>query len=163
MDIWQFNSLIVRPTLQALDLHSLAAERLILGTAAHESDNLRFIKQIGGGPALSFFQIEPVTADDVINRWLRAPGRGRIKLLFEKVCEFEIAHHDIEARLVCDMRFACAVARLVYYRVPEPLPMADDISGLASYWKRHYNTALGKGRVEDWINHYRRHVEPVFT
>lgn len=163
MDIRQFNSLIVRPTLHALDLHSLAAERLMLGTAAHESDGLRYIKQIGGGPALSFFQIEPATARDVIHRWLRAPGRGRIKLLFEKVCEFEIAHHDIEARLVCDMRFACAVARLVYYRVPEPLPMADDIPGLASYWGRYYQTRNDPKKIAAWINHYRRHVEPVFA
>ena len=55
MDVRQFAHAIVRPTLYALDLHSPAAERLMLGTAAHESDGLRYIRQLGGGPALSFF------------------------------------------------------------------------------------------------------------
>ena len=158
MDIRQFNTLILRPTLRALDLHSFAAEKLMLGTAVHESDGLRYIKQ-RRGPALSFFQIEPATARDVLERWLCLPRHDEIRALFR--FHFE-THHDIEERLLYDLRFACAVARLVYYRVPEPLP-PPTLAALATYWKSHYNTSAGKGRVEDWIANYRRHVEPVFN
>ena len=162
MDIRQVAHLILRPTLHILDLHSLSAERLMLGTGAHESGGFRYLKQLGGGPALSPWGIEPATARDVIERWMQAPARGRLWALFRTAFEFE-PHHSIEARLLCDLRFACAVARLIYYRVPEPLPSADDLEGLASYWKRHYNTALGRGRERDWLSNYRRHVAPAFN
>lgn len=161
MDIRQFAAWIVRPTLHALDMHGLAAERLMLGTAAHESDGLRFIRQVGGGPALSFFQIEPATARDVINRWMQAPARGRLWALFQTAFEFE-AHHSIEARLLCDLRFACAVARLRYYMAPAPLPGADDLDGLAWYWGRHYQTGSDPRKLMAWKANYRRHVEPAF-
>ena len=51
---------VIRPALRALDLWSPAAEDLVLGTAAQES-GLAYLRQIGGGPALGLWQIEPAT------------------------------------------------------------------------------------------------------
>ena len=40
----------LRPTLKAIDLYSPEAEKLLMGTAAQES-NFRNVSQAGGGPA----------------------------------------------------------------------------------------------------------------
>ena len=64
----QFRELIIRPALEAIGLWSQTAENLVLGTAIHESGNFKYIKQVGGGTALSFYQIEPVTADDIYGK-----------------------------------------------------------------------------------------------
>ena len=48
------------------------------------------------------------------------------------------------------------MARIHYLRVPEALPAADDVVGLAAYWKRYYNTELGAGTVEKFVESYQR-------
>lgn len=40
------------------------------------------------------------------------------------------------------------MCRLLYRRIKEPLPHERDVLGMARYWKRYYNTSLGKGSVE---------------
>lgn len=57
-----------------------------------------------------------------------------------------------------NLRFATAMARIHYWRVPEPLPDADDIDGLARYWKQHYNAPLGHGTAEQFAENYRTHA-----
>jgi hypothetical protein len=44
------------------------AIELLMGTWAVESNGGHFLKQIGGGPALSAWQIEKPTYVDIINR-----------------------------------------------------------------------------------------------
>ena len=51
-------------------MYSPVAENLIMGTAAQES-GFTYIKQLGGGPALGMFQVEPATAEDILFRYLK--------------------------------------------------------------------------------------------
>ena len=51
LDPGQLLALVIRPTLKYLEWDGRAAEQLVLGTAITES-RLRYIKQLGGGPAL---------------------------------------------------------------------------------------------------------------
>jgi hypothetical protein len=60
----------------------------------------------------------------------------------------ERPRHD---QLAWNLGYATAIARLVYYRRPEPLPHADDLAGLARYWKVHFNSHLGAGAPEDFL------------
>ena len=72
LNITDFRDLIIKPTLDELAkaeprIRSDAAVALLLGTALCESE-LTFLRQRakgGFGPALSFFQIEPATHNDV--------------------------------------------------------------------------------------------------
>ena len=156
MDLGQFREFVVRPTLKALDLWSDRAEALLVATAAHESAGLRYIKQVRG-PALSFYQIEPPTARDIWDRWL--PKQSiTLRTNAQVVAEFRPGDY-LENRLLADMRFATVTARLIYWRVPEALPKANDVPGMASYWKRFWNTSLGAGTPEQFIANHGRFIK----
>lgn len=141
----QLRELIISPTLHDMGMWSESAENLLMGTAAQESHLGHYIKQVGKGPALGIYQCEPVTHDDVV-KWGRAKG----------LLEFESCS---PGRLVYDLKYATMIARLHYYRVPKALPSADDIEGIAEYWKRYYNSSLGKGKPEEFVRNYAKYVE----
>jgi hypothetical protein len=148
IDVDDLRELVIRPTLDHLRMHSEAAENLLVGTALHESD-LTFLEQNGGGPARGIYQIEPDTLDDLHENYLSYRPDLMTKL--------ETIRGSGTTRLMSitgNLFYATAVARLIYYRKRPPLPRGDDITGLAHYWKRWYNTPSGKGRVEDWIQSY---------
>ena len=139
IDPGQFLRHIIRPTLTSMGMHSEPAERLLLCTALVES-NLEWLRQHGGGPALGVYQIEPATARDVFYRYL-----GPREALKAKIEPF-MTLQPVNEQLVTNLAFATAMARVRYWMMPEALPGADDGEGLAAYWKRHYNTALGAGQ-----------------
>lgn len=153
-----FRELVVRPTLEMLGLHSAAAESLLLGTAAHES-KLSYLCQLGGGPALGVYQIEPATHSDVWRNFLRyrAGMAAQVwRIASRRVMEgMDRDIHPPHDELVTNLAYATAIARLVYYRARPPLPNADDLRGLGNYWKAHYNTASGKGTPEQWVAAYK--------
>ena len=39
-------------------------------------------------------------------------------------------------------------------RVPEPLPAADDIPGLAAYWKEYYDTPRERGTAGEFVDKF---------
>lgn len=147
--VTHFRQLIVRPAIRHLGLWSAAAENLLIGTALVES-GLKHLRQLGGGPALGLYQIEPATHADVWDHFLdyRDDLADRVEaLLAEEPAE--------EAQLVTNLAYATAIARLIYWRVPEPLPAAEEIEALGVYWKTHFNTALGKGDPAEFAQRYR--------
>jgi hypothetical protein len=157
MDIGQFREHIVRPTLEAITLWAPAAEELLIATAVHESAGLKYIRQVGGGPALSFYQIEPETAEDLIKRYIFG-DKSAFGRTLRIVSQFEPGHM-LRPRLLGDMTFATVIARLKYWSIPQPLPKAGDVPAMALYWKRWYNTPLGKGREQEFIANYERFVK----
>lgn len=143
---------ILAPTLQALGMDSPAARALILGTIAQESAFGTHVRQIGGGPALGICQMEPATFRDILGNWLAY--RRHIQERMRKIWP---ALPGPEA-LVEDHRLAVAMCRLHYARVSEPLPAADDIEGLARYWKQYYNTPRGAGTVEEFVENFHHYL-----
>lgn len=141
----QFQSLIER-TLQDFDpaLLSPQAVNLLLGTAAQESAFGTYIQQLGSGPALGIFQMEPATF-----AWLKKKFRWKYRELFFR--KFE--------ELEWDLRLAIIMARLRYRVDKEPLPSAIDIGDMAAYWKRVYNTFKGKGTMAEFVENYEKYVK----
>jgi hypothetical protein len=137
-------------------LWSPAAENLVVGTALHESSGLRHLDQVTGpddatlGPAIGLFQIEPATHAD-----LQANFLAYRPALADRLARLLAAEPEREAQLATNLCYATAVCRLIYLRAPEPLPKADDVEGLARYWKRFYNTRRGRGAEAQFILHYR--------
>lgn len=150
----QFRELIVRPTLLHINMHSEAAENLLIGTALVET-NTEEIRQLGPGPALSFYQIEPATHDDIWENYLSHRPERAYKV--RDLISHRFANAEIPAsELIGNLPYATAIARVKYWRVPEPLPKADDVEGLAAYWKQHYNTEHGAGNPAKFVKRYKR-------
>ena len=57
----------------------------------------------------------------------------------------------MDENLATNLVYGAAVSRLCYYRKPDALPEDRDIEGQAAFWKRHYNTPLGKSTVTKYI------------
>lgn len=151
LDVDQFRKMVVRPTLMHLGLFSPTAENLLIGTALQES-RLKYLKQLGGGPAIGLFQIEPKTHDDLWNSYLRYHPALR-----EKVKSLMVPGLDPLIQLATNLTYATAIARLLYFRKQEPLPAnPNDVESMALYWKKHYNTPLGAGTVQEFVDNYSR-------
>ena len=136
---------IIRPTLEGLEADSPEAEALLLGTALAES-GLRALRQ-DGGPALGLWQMEPGTHQDIWNSFLMY--RAELTRRLQSTCRMDAPFYP--EQLVYNLRYACAMARVHYMRVAEALPEADDVEGQARYWKQHYNTPLGAGTIEHFM------------
>ena len=87
--------------------------------------------------------MEPETFD-----WLRETYRVKWPELSDR--------HAIE--LVWDLRLAIIMCRLRYLPDSKPIPAADDLPGLARYYKRIYNTHLGAATPEQFVDNYKRYV-----
>lgn len=140
---------VIRPALKKLGLWSESAENLLLGTAAQESQMGRYLRQIGGGPAIGIYQCEPATHQDVWDNYLIYKGP-----LLGAVTKLTVLHMPRMEQLAWNLMYATAIARIHYLRIKEPLPKADDIVSLGCYWKNWYNTHLGKGTVEEYVKSY---------
>jgi hypothetical protein len=152
MDATVFLTTIVRPTLIAVGAASDAAEMLLMGTAAQES-NLVYTKQIGG-PALGYFQMEPATYDDCWTNYLHFRPDLAARVRAVRTAPGTASADD----LVTDHVYAAAMARVRYMRVAAPIPADPRL--IAAYWKQHYNTPLGAGTVEDFIGNWNRYLTP---
>ena len=64
----------IRPALKALGKDDRAHEELLLGSALQESEGLATRVQGRGGPALSYFQMEPFTHDDIWKTSSKVPS-----------------------------------------------------------------------------------------
>lgn len=132
--------------------YSLHAENLVLGTGAQESAYGKYTKQIGGGPALGKFQMEPETHNDIWKNFLKYKPR-LAKLILEISGLNEPDFKDLET----NDTYACAMCRVHYFRVKEPIPTT--LNGYAYYWKQYYNTPKGKGTISEFINNYLKYVK----
>ncbi len=165
LDPHQLVAEIIEPVLHRMDMHSPAAVNLMLGTALQES-RLTWLRQLGGGPALGLYQIEPATAKDIVTRYAgqRPHIRARIGAALHGLLPPDVAWDEnwtdddnaaLEFRLVSDLAFQTAIARVRFWMVPAPLPDAGDIEGLADYWKQNFNTPAGHGTIGQFILNYR--------
>ena len=142
---------IIKTATELIYMGSPAVEDLLLGTAATESHLGKYDKQIGGGPALGIYQMEPATLNDIYDNYLAHRPWWADQL--SKVVGCDKPHLD---KLQYDPIYSTIMARLHYRRVKFPLPGHGDIIGYAQYWKDHYNTRHGKGTVQKFINDYKR-------
>lgn len=136
-------------------LDSTAARKLVFGTIAHES-RFKYRRQLKGGPARSLAQVEPATLEWMSNGLL-VNGPDAVKGLMLDLCEEtplleQIERNDALAVFWCRWR---------YWLVTEALPKPHDTPGLGAYWKRYYNTPLGRGTTHQWLDDYYNFCAPI--
>ena len=139
----QFRTHIIRPTLKHLGVYHGATEDLLFCTVSHESLGGRLLKQVSGS-ALGAYQIEPRTHNDLWDNYLKYKPRlsAKVKLLCVK-CDAE--------ETIYNMRYATAIAYLVYERAKSPIPKTSNLYVLGAFYKRYYNTYLGSATVKQFI------------
>ena len=113
MKATQLREQVIAPALAKIELCTPAAVKLLLGTACVESQCGEYIKQMGTGPALGIFQIEPATYHDLQCNFLEYRPELKAKLM-ALYCEGMSA----EENLTCNLMFQAAVCSLIYYRAP---------------------------------------------
>ena len=125
------------------------AIELVYNTGLVES-KYEYIKQIGTGPAKSFWQVEPETAVDNCKNFIAIRPE-----LVERVADIlnidpiNIVEPDPvfwDWMLHSNNAAGILHCRIKYWRVQESIPPGVD--GLAYYWKKYYNTAEGAGTEE---------------
>ena len=148
LHVQQFAEWVIVPALDAIGLNSQAAQELLLGTALQES-NLYYLKQLGMGPAMGLFQMEPATHDDIWTHYLiyKPKLAGKVHTISAQQTPEELAGN---------LWYAAAMCRIHYLRVKAPLPEAGDIDAQAAYWKKHYNTTLGAGTEDEYLASWER-------
>jgi len=138
---------IVDPRLHALDMWSPTARQLIMGTMAKES-LLKYVRQIGGGPALGYGQMEPTTYHSLWDNWLVA--RPNIGAIIMGGANFQRPSHE---ELVRNPYLAVDMCRIKYRSRPG-WPDEGDVVSLGEYWKLQYNTYKGAGTVEEFVESF---------
>lgn len=149
---------VIQPVLDEMGKPSQAAAELLLGTAVQESLNFQYRRQMNGGPARGYYQMEPNTHDDIWQNYLRY--RSPLAKLIEA---FLNDQEDKLFALENNDRYATAMARIHYMRVPDPLPKVGDIEAQARYWKKFYNTPLGAGQPHEFIEKWNLYVKPEYA
>ncbi|MCJ9430169.1 hypothetical protein [Kordiimonas marina] len=145
-------------TLKDMGMWSAEAEKLLMMTAAHESGGLKYDVQMGGGPARSYYQIEPNTLQDLYDNYLAY--RPELQAKLDKY--MPPGNPPLDEALL-DVTYATAAARLIYYRKPASIPAVDDEDGLANYWKQYWNTAQGAGTVEQFLDDWERYKPAAYA
>lgn len=153
------------PALEALSAYreamdSPAAQQLVLTAAVAEGGpHFPAVRQIGG-PALGAFQMEPATHDDLWGNYLlHRPA------LAHAARDWAWARTGVPdaTEMAWNARYAAAMARLQFWRRPEPLPPGGDPAAMAAYYKRFYNTAAGAADSEHVAALFAAHVWPLFA
>lgn len=145
---------LISETLSEVGLHSESAVELLMLTAAVESNLGDYIDQ-SPGVAVGIFQMEPITHDDLYATWIKYRPNGFQAIVYAFIDKY--VGIDKGAYVMRhNLKYAILMARLKYLRVSEPLP-PNDVQLLAEYYKKYYNTPLGKGTVKKAIEKYKRY------
>ena len=120
------------------------ASNLVFETGMAES-GYRALEGYGSGnPAVSFWQIEPATIRDMWENYI-----SYRKPLIEATYKLGLIEEKKEFSIFSNIALASAFCRIHYRRMPGAIPKA--MPGRAAYWKKHYNTRLGKGTVDHYV------------
>ncbi|OUJ03866.1 hypothetical protein HK15_08860 [Acetobacter orientalis] len=148
-DLW------VKPALAPLPagLNTLSAQQGVLGIGLKES-GYTYLRQLGAGPALGFWQMEPATHDDLWANFIRY--RPELQAALSRLLN---GATPTAQALVTNPLYAAAMCRVHLLRQPDPLPAANDATAWAAYWKQHYNTAAGAGVAAQAVPLFRAAME----
>lgn len=145
---------IVRPVISQMGYWTAGAEELLMMISAHESQGFMKRRQDGGGPAKGLCQMEPVAFNDLLLRYFPLRPEIRAAVLGVLPPGTLMSFGLLEA----DDRFAFAMARVHFLKVPEPIPPCGDMETIAAYAKKFWNSMAGKATPEKYLSDYQRYV-----
>lgn len=156
MNLEDIRDYVVRPALMEIALFQPMRVQQIIGTGLTES-GFMYLDQTtpGPGPAYGFWQMERATHDDLWQSYINfQPSAIRDAMLAMSGSKYT----PPVTTLHWNLKYAAAMCALAYRRAPGKHPAAGDFVGMAEYWKRYYNTPLGKGTIEKAIPFFKQAV-----
>ena len=130
---------------------------LVLATGIVES-RYKYLRQLGDGPARSFFQVEPASAIDNLVHYLKHRPKLMKKCAEASVVDVKYwqTYDEKVWADILEKNIAAGIVhcRLKYWRVPKRMP--NTTQGQAEYWKKYYNTEQGKGHVAHFVDAVRK-------
>ena len=148
----EFRQLVIRDTLKSLGEWAPAHENLLLGTAAQESSLGLSLKC---GRLLGIYHISPNTHRVVWDKYLlhHPELASRVRGLAGQHSFIRDPHGE----LISNLKYATAIAWLIYRRAEQALPADDDVPGLARYWHRHFRSKASAS-IAEFITSYQRYI-----
>ena len=137
---------IVKETLDKLDMNSVDALELIMRTGKAETGYRALMGYGKGNPALGFWQVEPATMFDTWENYVMY--RPKIR---DVLWQLGLNDGDMKFSLLTNIALQAAFCRLKYRRDSNPIPPASNMVAQAEYWKRVYNSELGRGTIEHFL------------
>lgn len=127
---------------------------LLLETCAVESLRGLLVKQ-KRGPARGIFQMEPLTEKDTLT-WLKSYFPD----LYKEVMIFYDKSKSAEWNRTYNVPYTAAMSTVYYWRCcgDELAEAIGSRESRAVIWKTYYNTHLGKGTVEKYIEKSEKHL-----
>ena len=135
---------IIAPALSAIGSHSDDRLDMVFVTGATET-LYNYNRQINGN-ALSWFQIERKTHDDIY----RFLGQSRKQHILDGLISLTEGRMNF-GQLEINPWYAAAICAVRYMYDPQPLPKAGARMRQAEYYKRVYNTSKGKGSINEFL------------
>ncbi len=137
---------VINWTLVEIDMYSPESAQLIFRTGMAESGYRALMGATKGNPALGFWQVEPATINDCWDNFVSFR-----QSLMQKMLHLGFHPDDRESSFLSSLALQVAFCRIKYWRCPKKLPKLDDLEGQAKYWKKIYNSELGKGTIEHFM------------
>jgi hypothetical protein len=143
-----------------LDLLSPFHVNLQLGTTAIESNFGQYRRQIGfenkKGGGYGINQIELATYHDLVNGFIK--NKPDLK---EKIHYWYDDSLGDEENLIINDNYNIVICRIKYYSTCEHIINEKDCNNvieLAKIWKKYYNTDMGKGTKEGFVDAYNKYI-----
>jgi len=135
---------IIAPALSAINCHSEDRLDMVFVTGATET-LYKYNRQINGD-ALSWFQIERKTHDDIY-RFLGQSKKQHILNGLLSLTDGKVTFGELEV----NPWYAAAICAVRYMYDPALLPKTGARMRQAEYYKKVYNTSKGKGSIEEFL------------
>lgn len=149
----ELRHLIIRETLKELGDWSLDRENLLLGTAAQESGLGQNLKE---GRLAGIYHISPAAHRAVWDKYLI--NQPELASTIRGLAGQRSFLKDPHGELISNLKYATAIAWLIYKRTDKELLQGSSLEDLARFWHRHFHTRAS-GRVEDFVASFRS-IEP---
>ena len=137
--------------------YSEAAVELLMLTAAQESGLGKYLVQLKG-PARGIYQVEPATERHVLDTL-----KSKHPVLYAKLMSFNAPADgqgtNEDRDMVFNLAYATALSRVNYWLKPGPIPSRP--GDQAAYYKKYWNTPLGKATEAEAMTAYFNLCLPV--
>ena len=116
---------------------------LLMETMAVESNMGMYDRQIGGGPALGVYQMEPAT----------------LQCLKDNYIKYHPEFKQYSEGSLLDMKYATMVCALQYLRYIDIIDIPGTRWGWWLVYKKYYNSYKGKTTKEAYMSKARRYID----